>query len=81
MTSVGSYEAKTHLPQLLGRVERGERVFISRRGKVVAMLVPVPSSKELSVGEAIQKLRALRANTTLGRGLSIRKLIEAGRRL
>src|SRR5947208_832060 len=38
---VGSYEAKTHLPELLDRVERGEIVVITRRGRPAAHLVPV----------------------------------------
>jgi prevent-host-death family protein len=33
------YEAKTHLSQLLGRVEEGEQVVIARNGKPVAELV------------------------------------------
>jgi prevent-host-death family protein len=37
---VGSYEAKTHLPKLLTRVAKGERISITRRGKVIAELVP-----------------------------------------
>ena len=45
MTTVGSYEAKTHLPQLLDRVARGEKILITRHGQAVAMLVP-PSGRE-----------------------------------
>jgi hypothetical protein len=33
MTTIGSYEAKTHLPELLERVARGERIMITKRGK------------------------------------------------
>lgn len=40
MVTVGSYQAKTHLPRLLGRVVRGERITITRHGRPVAMLVP-----------------------------------------
>jgi prevent-host-death family protein len=40
MTRVGTFEAKTHLTQLLERVARGERIIITNRGKPVAMLVP-----------------------------------------
>ncbi len=35
-TSVGAYQAKTHLPQLLDRVEGGETITITRHGKPVA---------------------------------------------
>ena len=40
MTTVGAFDAKTHFSQLLQRVERGEEITITRRGKVVARLVP-----------------------------------------
>ncbi len=37
---VGVHEAKTHLSRLVERVEAGEEIEISRRGAVVARLVP-----------------------------------------
>ena len=43
MREVGSFEAKTHLSELLAAVEAGETVRITRRGKAVALLVPVRS--------------------------------------
>lgn len=42
--SVGVHEAKTHLSQLLNLVAGGEEVSITRRGTVVARLVP-PSTR------------------------------------
>src|SRR5437867_1303249 len=44
MKTVGSYEAKTHLPQLLGQVAKGERITITRHGVPVALLVPAGSA-------------------------------------
>jgi prevent-host-death family protein len=44
MHTVGSYEAKTHLAQLLGRVEHGEIITITRHGKPVVRLVPAVAS-------------------------------------
>ncbi len=38
--SIGAYEAKTKLSELLDRVERGEEITITRRGVPVARLVP-----------------------------------------
>jgi prevent-host-death family protein len=40
MATVGAVEAKTRFGQLLERVERGEEITITRRGRVVARLVP-----------------------------------------
>ncbi|KUL97428.1 hypothetical protein DK26_00165 [Bosea sp. WAO] len=39
MITVGAFEAKTKLSELLDRVERGEEVVITRHGKPVARLV------------------------------------------
>ena len=43
---IGSFEAKTHLSELLQKVERGESFVITRRGKPVAELGPVPQGKK-----------------------------------
>jgi prevent-host-death family protein len=40
MTAIGAFEAKTHFSQLLERVERGEEIVITRRGKPIAVLAP-----------------------------------------
>ena len=77
MGEVGAYEAKTRLAELLNRVEKGERIVITRHGRPVAELVPVEGAPQMSVEEAIRRLRELR--TTLGPGLTIRDLIEEGR--
>jgi prevent-host-death family protein len=42
---VNMHEAKTHLSKLVGRVEGGEEIVISRAGKPAAKLVPVPQVK------------------------------------
>jgi prevent-host-death family protein len=40
MTTIGAFEAKTKLSELLDRVEQGEEIVITRRGKPAARLVP-----------------------------------------
>ncbi|MBE7560650.1 type II toxin-antitoxin system prevent-host-death family antitoxin [bacterium] len=76
---VGAYEAKTNLSKLLDRVERGESIVITRHGVPVARLVRVESNSERPVSEIIAEMRRISDNLTLG-GLSIRELIEEGRR-
>jgi prevent-host-death family protein len=80
MTTVGSYEAKTHLPALLERVLHGETILITRHGKPAAMLVPPIADDKEDVREVIAKMKALRRGNSLGKGVSIRDLIEEGRR-
>jgi len=79
MASIGAFEAKTHLGELLDRVERGEELLISRRGKPVARLFPVRDAATAQAADAVGQLRALRGNTTLG-GLDWRALRDTGRR-
>jgi len=47
---VGVYEAKTHLSRLLERVETGEEIEISRRGEVIARLVPAGGPRRPQLG-------------------------------
>lgn len=79
MKSVGTYEAKAHLSELLERVENGEQITITRHGIPVARLVPPDKPAAMSAGEAAAELKRMRKNQSLG-GLSVRSLIEEGRR-
>jgi len=42
--TVGAYEAKTHLSELLEKVEAGEEITITKHGAPIARLVPVPEA-------------------------------------
>jgi prevent-host-death family protein len=80
MSTIGSYDAKTHLPALLRRVEAGERITITRHGHPIARLVPVADEDAVAPREAVDALLEFRKGRTLGHRLSVRELIEAGRR-
>ena len=79
MVTVGSFEAKTHLPALLERVVKGETVQITKRGVPVAKLVPADSAEKKDLKDAAEEIRQMRKGVRLGKG-SIRKLIDEGRR-
>ena len=79
MSTVGAYEAKTKLSQLLERVERGERIVITRHGRPIAELVPVSRRSRESIQAAIEDLKKFRSTHSLGE-LTIREMIEEGRR-
>ena len=78
MSSIGAFEAKTHLAELLDRVERGEELVITRRGRAVARLVPPEGNTESRASAAADRLRALRRGVTLG-GPGWKDLRERGR--
>jgi len=79
MATVGAYEAKTHLPELLKRVENGERIIITRHGHPVAELVPPDAASRREVREVVAAIKTFRKSHTLGPELTIRQLIDAGR--
>lgn len=79
MKEVGAFEAKSRLGQLLDRVEAGEEVVITRRGRAVARLVPpdLAFDRERS-RRAADEIRKMRKGVTLG-GLRVRDLVNEGR--
>ena len=79
MTTVGAYEAKTKLPELLKRVERGEHITIARHGTPVAALVPVGEYPRRDPKAAVAALKELAKGRRLG-DLDIRQMIDEGRR-
>lgn len=75
-TSVGIFEAKNRLSELVTEVERGATVLLTRNGRPVAELVPV-REKNRDADAAMQWLLSRR--WSLG-GATIRDLIDDGRR-
>jgi prevent-host-death family protein len=82
-SSVGAYEVKTHLAELLDRVERGETITITRHGKPIAKLVPASGGvARPDARKAVEEMKRFRDEhgPILGPGRTIRDLIEEGRR-
>jgi prevent-host-death family protein len=79
MRTVGAFEAKTNFSALLERVERGEQIVITRRGKPVARLVGIERHKRDDGRELLARFKATRAKARLG-GLSWKELRDAGRK-
>ena len=64
MIQAGAFDAKTHLSSLLDKAMRGEEVLITRRGTLVARLVPAKKSEHDDAHAVVDELRALRAGST-----------------
>ena len=79
METIGAYEAKTHLPKLLERVIRGERITITKHGVPVAVLQPPLHLRKTAPIQVIAESRKFREKHSL-KGLSVRDMIEEGRR-
>jgi prevent-host-death family protein len=76
--TIGAYEAKTKLSELLDRVTQGETITITKHGVPVATLGPAQRQSR-SAAELVAELRRLRRGVHL-EGLPIRDAIEEGRR-
>lgn len=83
MVTVGAFEAKTKLAELLDKVEAGETVTITRHGKAVAKLVPANGVDEQEKRrQAVEEIMRWRVGKDRGAkpGSTIPELIKAGRR-
>ncbi|MBU6279982.1 MAG: type II toxin-antitoxin system Phd/YefM family antitoxin [Actinomycetales bacterium] len=76
--TVGAFEAKTHLSELLQRVEAGEQVTITKHGRPVARLVPVGTATTARNWQEFWARVDARA-VTLPSGATIKGDISAGR--
>ena len=78
--AVGLFEAKTHLSALIERVERGDEITITRRGIPVARLVPpIERRSKVDLRRVAEEIFELRKGVRL-KGVTIKQLIEEGRR-
>ncbi len=77
MITVGAYEAKTRLSELLQRVQEGETVTITRHGHPVAKIVGITPAKR-PIEEVVADLERLREGIDL-QGDSVLDYIRAGR--
>jgi prevent-host-death family protein len=83
MITVGSFEAKTKLAELLDKVAAGETVTITRHGEPVAQLVPLRPADERERRRAlVDEIKRWRVGKDRGAkpGSTIPQLIKAGRR-
>lgn len=77
--TVGSYEAKTHLPRLLAEVEAGSVIDITRNGHPIAQLIGIQRSATPPVADVIRRMKQNRLGIRLG-GLDLSELKKVGRK-
>jgi prevent-host-death family protein len=63
MREIQASEAKTHLPQILDDVERGETFVITRHGCPIARIVPEVSQRQEEINKAVERIKELRKRT------------------
>jgi prevent-host-death family protein len=79
MRTIGLFEAKQKLSELVERAGQGEQIGITRRGKLAALLVPARSG--IGLKEAFADIERIRKRSKpLPKGMTIKDLVEEGRR-
>jgi prevent-host-death family protein len=79
MRTIGLFEAKQKLSELVERAGEGEQIGITRRGKLAAILVP--ARNDVSLKEAFADIERIRRRAKpLPKGMTIKHLIEEGRK-
>jgi prevent-host-death family protein len=78
MPTVGLFDAKQRLSELVDRASRnGERIGITRRGRLAAILVP--PERESDLREIFDEIEKIRKRARLPKGVKVKDLIEEGR--
>ena len=77
---VGSYEAKTKLPELLRGVQGGNRYTITLRGEAVADLVPAQGNKLPNASVVVDEMRSfMHSRKQPMASVDLKTLINEGR--
>jgi prevent-host-death family protein len=79
MRKVGLFEAKQKLSELAERAGRGERIGITKRGKLIAEIGPV-RKREVNLKEVFERIEKIRRKVKPHPGITTKDLIEEGRR-
>jgi len=77
MHSVGLFEAKQKLSELVQRASEGERIGITRRGKLAALIISPRSHADLK--DVFNRIEQIRKRVKRPKGFNIKELIEEGR--
>jgi prevent-host-death family protein len=79
MKTLGAFQVKTHLSQLLrGVEENGDVIAVTKHGHVIAIISPAPQLSPVEL--AIESIKKNRRGVMLGKNISIKQLMAKGRR-
>jgi len=81
---ISTSQAKTHFLELIRKFENesNDKIYITKRGKITAVLKPYRSGKKNLLENTIKKINEIANKQTLNlaKGETIKDLIEKGRR-
>ena len=79
MDTVSVYDAKARLSELVDRAESGRPTTITKRGRVVARIVPARAPR-WNRAAVLDEAEAFRRRVSIKGKIAVRALIERGRR-
>jgi len=79
MRTIGAFEAKTHLSEILEKAAQGEETLITRRGIPIAKIIPIEKDSPNVKSNLLQEFKQLRKKLALG-NLYWRDLRDEGRK-
>ena len=77
MRTIGLFEAKQKLSEIVERASEGEHIGITRRGKLAAVIVPAQPATSLK--DIFDDIERIRKRARRPKGFKLRDLIEEGR--
>lgn len=80
MLTVGAYQAKARLSELLGRVAEGDSITITKHGRPIARLVPVEEDVRRRASRAAERIRTPRARLRTVPLAELVRSVHEGRR-
>ena len=78
--SLGTFEAKNKLSALVDLASKGSRIWITKRGRRVALLSSAAEEVTGGGGDPVAIFRTIRSRAKSPKGVSVKALIEEGRR-
>ncbi len=81
MIEVGIFDLKTHLSEMIGRVQNGEEFLVTNRGNPVALLTSPEEIKHREEGLFFSELNSMLQKTPLADDInSLKDMINEGRK-
>jgi prevent-host-death family protein len=77
MRTIGLFEAKQKLSEIVDRASEGERIGITRRGKLAAIVVPARAETDLHA--VFGEIERIRTRARRPKKFKLKSLIEDGR--
>jgi prevent-host-death family protein len=80
METIGMFEAKTHLPEIIRKVQNGQEYCLTNRNKAVAFIIPVEQYYQHKNQDILAQFNELKKRAPLGNASEIINMRDEGRK-